>query len=683
MRLLDARLFWCAAVAATALRGAQVVYKKNLSANLLAIDSAGNAYAASPGMVTKLSPDGSVVYSKSVDLAGAWYAIAVDAAGEVAIVGSTSSDSLPSTPGVFQPQRNSSGMCVSGDMSATPIPCPDAFVAKLDAAGDLAWATYLGGSLQDQANAVATDASGNLFVAGLTQSSDFPNISAFQSTFGGVADGFIAKISADGTKVLYASFLGGSGYDLAQAVAIDAAGNAYVAGQGGVGLPMVAPSFGTCLDDATNAFLVKVAPAGNQLVYAGCLAGGNGSASAATAVAVDSAGDAYLGGDTNVADFPLTPGAFDGQSRAGEADFVAKISADGSSLEYSALLTGGSFGIYSLGVDATGAVYAAGSTASPNLPVTPQALQTCAGPTSLIYNFVLKLNPQGTTASYLSYEDSTQPRVAMAVAADGTLYETAGVVREIASLDAAGGPYVSKFCVLNGASFASHLQFGEPGISPGEIVTLKGTSLGPASGASFTVTNNTVGTLLAGTQVFFDNLAAPVLYAQDGQINVVAPYELANKTQTVIQAQYQGQMAPAVTLPVSPTSPAVFEDFQTGMPLVFNQDFSLNSAAHPTPAGGFIVLFLTGAGATSPASVDGQVWLTTGGLQAAVSAQLLNPSSGGETVTATVQYAGPAPDLVAGVEQLNIQIPTHIISGSYFLNVTIGDQTVSVPVRLR
>ncbi len=317
------------------------------------------------------------------------------------------------------------------------------------------------------------------------------------------------------------------------------------------------------------------------------------------------------------------------------------------------------------------------------MPVTSQALQVCAGPTSLIYNFVLELNPSGTTASYLSYEDSTQPRVAVAAAVDGTLYEAAGVVRKIASLDAAGGPYVSKFCVLNGASFASHLQFGQPGISPGEIVTLKGASLGPASGASFTVTNNTVGTLLAQTQVFFDNLAAPVLYAQSGQINVVAPYELANKTQTVIQAQYQGQMAPAITLPVSPTSPAIFEDLQTGMPLVFNQDFSLNSTAHPTTAGGFVVLFLTGGGATSPASVDGQVWLTTGGLQAGVSAQLLNPSSGGETITAAVQYAGPAPDLVAGVEQVNIQVPADIVAGSYFLNVTIGDQTVSAPVELR
>jgi uncharacterized protein (TIGR03437 family) len=242
---------------------------------------------------------------------------------------------------------------------------------------------------------------------------------------------------------------------------------------------------------------------------------------------------------------------------------------------------------------------------------------------------------------------------------------------------------VSKFCVLNGASFASHLQFGQPGISPGEIVTLKGTSLGPASGTSFTVSGNAVPTLLAQTQVFFDNLAAPVLYAQNNQINVVAPYQLAGQTQTVIQVQYQGQPAPSVTLPVSPTSPAVFENLQTGAPLVLNADFSLNSAANPALRGSVVVMFLTGAGTTSPPSVDGQIWQTTGGLQASVAAQLLSSSSGASAINTELEYAGPAPGLVAGVEQLNIDIPAGIAAGSYFLHVTIGDQMLSVPAELQ
>jgi uncharacterized protein (TIGR03437 family) len=174
-----------------------------------------------------------------------------------------------------------------------------------------------------------------------------------------------------------------------------------------------------------------------------------------------------------------------------------------------------------------------------------------------------------------------------------------------------------------------------------------------------------------------------MLYAQNGQVNVVAPYELAGKSQTSIQVQYQGRAAPSITLPVSPTSPALFQSLETLIPLVFNGDFSLNSAANPGHTGGLIVLFLTGAGATSPPSLDGQVWLATGGLQANVSAQITGPLGGPPPATAFVQYGGPAPGYVAGLEQLNIEIPPGLLAGNHFLNVTIGGQTISAPVVVR
>jgi hypothetical protein len=101
MRLIGARLFWSVALAAAVLRGGQVMYEKDLSSDLLTVDAAGNAYAASSGIVTKLAPDGSILYAKAVNLPSTWFAIAVDAAGEVAIVGNTADDNLPTTPGVF------------------------------------------------------------------------------------------------------------------------------------------------------------------------------------------------------------------------------------------------------------------------------------------------------------------------------------------------------------------------------------------------------------------------------------------------------------------------------------------------------------------------------------------------------------------------------------------------------
>ena len=669
-----------------AAHAAQIVYQKSIPAFAIAVDPAGNSYAAGSSTVTKLDPAGNIVYSKQPNLVGTWSGIAVDAFGNVVIVGTTTADNLPTTSGVFQPKRNSSGMCVSGDKAALPVPCPDAFVAKLDANGNLAWATYLGGSAPDQANAVALDSSGNVYVAGFTQSADFPSVSAFQTSPGGYADGFVTKISADGTRILYSSFMGGAGYDVAHAIAVDTGGNAYIAGElQGVGLAVPSGGFGqSCVATATNAFLIKVAPAGDHLVYGGCLSG-SPSYSAATAVALDSKGAVFLGGYTNSGSFPSTPGAFQSLIQAPFKDFAAKISTDGATLLYSSLFDGASFGILSIAVDPSGAAYITGQTASTAIPITGPALQPCAEPSSLTYNFLLKLNPSGSAPTYFSYEEAA---ATVALAPDGSLYEAFGPLRKIANLDAAGGPFLSRLCVLNGASFASHLDYGQPGISPGEIVTLKGTGIGPIAPPPGPVAVGYFPTSLAGVQVLFDGVAAPLLYVQDRQINVVAPYSLTGKVQTSIQVQNGSQTAQAVTIPVSATSAAVFENLTAGGPLVLNQDFSINNSAHPASRGSAIVLFITGGGQTTPPSTDGQVWQTIGGLQANVSAQLQSINSSPNTAVAPVLYAGPAPTEVSGVQQLNIQIPANlppaffsaVTAGNGFLSVTLGAQTITVPV---
>jgi uncharacterized protein (TIGR03437 family) len=259
------------------------------------------------------------------------------------------------------------------------------------------------------------------------------------------------------------------------------------------------------------------------------------------------------------------------------------------------------------------------------------------------------------------------------------------------SLEGTGDPYLSPLCVLNGASFVSHMQFGQPGISPGELVTFKGVGLGPASGASFSVVDNTVGTSLGRTKVLFDGVAAPLLYTQDHQINAIAPYALSGKAQTSIQIESQGKTSQSVTIPVSPVSPAVFTNFQTSGGLVLNQDFSLNSVDNPVARGSAIVLFVTGAGQTSPTSVDGQVSQSAGGLQTNVTARLDNVSISPVDLPISVLYAGPAPGLVSAVEQINVQIPADLPSyftsgvpaGHNLLLVTIGTQTIAVPVMIR
>jgi uncharacterized protein (TIGR03437 family) len=625
-------------------------------ANEVAVDPAGNVYTVGSSTITKLDPNGNQIYSTQLNLPGLWTAIAADASGDLVIVGTTTADNLPTSPAVIQPHRNSSGKCVSGDKAALPVPCPDAFLVKLDVNGNLAWATYLGGSLQDQANAVAIDPAGNIYVAGFTQSADYPSVSAFQPALGGYADGFVTKISADGTRILYSTFIGGAGYDVAHAITVDSTGNAYIAGElQGTGLGR------TCDASATSAFLIKLAPAGDRLIYGAC----RGAAlrfSAATAVAIDSQGNAFIGGVSS------------------QQDFITKISADGSTQLYSYHLDGSAGGIFSLAIDPSGNAYATGETSSRTLPITGPALQPCAEPSYLTFDFLLKLNPAGTAPTYLSYEEAA---ARIALAPDGTLYEAFGTLRKIANLDTPGAPFLSRWCVLNGASFASHLDYGQPGISPGEIVTLKGTGIGPA--APPPVAFGYYPTSLAGVQVLFDGVPGPLLYVQDHQVNVVAPYSLAGKTQTSIQVQNGNQSTTPVTVPVAATSVAVFGD------LVLNQDFSVNSVDHPATRGSAIVLFITGAGQTAPPSTDGQVWQTIGGLQASVSAQIQNINISPNKAVAPVLYAGPAPMLISGVQQINIQIPADlppaffspVTAGNGFIAVTIGSQTTSVPVAVR
>jgi uncharacterized protein (TIGR03437 family) len=667
------------AALAFSLHAAHLVYQTNISATLVVADSVGNAYVLGNSGIAKLDPSGNTIYSKTLPALGNQSAIAVDAEGDVFITGNTNSDTLPTTSGVFQPKR-SPGVCITGDKAAQPYPCPDAFVVKIDPNGDLAWATYLGGLNIDQANGIAVDPQGNAYVTGFTLSSDFPIVNAFQGQFGGYADAFVTKISADGTKILYSSFLGGSGYDVSNAIAVDAAGNAYVAGGVEGTLPTFAAGFGNgCSADSNNAFLIKVST-GGQLDFAGCL-GAASSYSEATAVAVDTEDNIYIGGETNSASFVSTAGSFHNTSNSPYLDFLVKIEADGSALSYSSLFAGSSFGVYSIAPASNGDVYLSGP-ASPALPIAGPAIQPCPGS-----YFLLQLNSAGSAPLYSSFSEAAR----FALTPDGSVILAGALVERLAALALPGDSFLSPECVLNGANFASHLDYGQPGISPGEIVTLQGSGFGPLAPPDAVVTNGVLGNTLGGTQVFFDGVPAPLMYVQDAQINVLAPYGLAGKTSVTIQVRYQEQATAPVNIPVSAYSAALFQ--ATGSaPVVLNHDYSQNSQNNPASRGSILILYMTGAGQTSPASVDGQVWQTAGGLAATVTAQLTSFGSAGEvTATVPVVYAGPAPTLVSGVQQMNIQIPQNLpdffvtqpIGPSSAVALQIGSQQLSFPVYIQ
>jgi len=230
----------------------------------------------------------------------------------------------------------------------------------------LSYSTYLGGAGNDLGTDIAVDQSGSIYITGITFSSDFPTEDPVQAARGG-QDIFVTKLTADGSALAYSTYLGGSDDDEALGIAVDLAGEAYVAGQTlSSDFPTASPFQGTKRSSFDTAFVTKLRPDGSGLAYSTYLGGSGGEGG--LGIAVDSAGSAYVAGTTFSEDFPVTPGAFQTESRNLDA-FVAKLSPDGSSLAYSTFLGGsGSEEAWGIAVDSSGSAYLTGSTDSIDFP---------------------------------------------------------------------------------------------------------------------------------------------------------------------------------------------------------------------------------------------------------------------------------------------------------------------------
>jgi uncharacterized protein (TIGR03437 family) len=187
-------------------------------------------------------------------------------------------------------------------------------------------------------------------------------------------------------------------------------------------------------------------------------------------------------------------------------------------------------------------------------------------------------------------------------------------------------------------------------VAPGEIVTIYGSGLGPASLVSGIVSNGILGTQLASTQVFFNGIPAPIIYTWSTAISAIVPYEVSGPSADVTIA-YQGTTSSAVSVPVAPSAPGIFVWEGQDEALVLNQDGSINSPDTPAPVGSVVTLYATGEGQTSPAGVDGQV-NTTPAPQPVLPVAV---TIGGQTVKP--QYAGGVPGEVAGVIKIDVQVP--------------------------
>ena len=703
------------------------------AASRVAVDASGNSYftgatadssfAVSPGavrnagsaatgdaIIVKMSADGKTALY-TTHLGGAkgdvGLGIALDASGNIYIAGSTGSVDFPVSAGAIQTKN-----------AGVSFPRRMCFLTKLNNAGTaVLYSTYLGGTDEQVCTAVGVDAAGNAYVTGTTLARDFPTVNALQPRFTSTGtfalDAFVAKVNADGTKLLYSTFLGGSGTSGGTALAVDSAGNAYITGATtSRDFPTTAGALQTTYSGAGgqrinlfasgDAFVTKLDTNG-KLIYSTFLGGSQDDIG--IGIAIDAQGNAYVAGSTMSTNFPtLSPFQAAYKGAGGDINytsgdgFVAKLNPQGSALLFSSYLGGLKDDRASaIGVDASGNVFVAGNTFSSDFPVTPDARQpSYAGERASDQfrtgdAFFAQINSVGglVSATYLGGAGNDFAS-GIAVDAQGGVVVSGGTnsTNFITTPGAAqsrfggaspgylpaGDAFLMKFgavpsnsiaAVVNAASYAAG------SVSPGEIVTIVGIGIGPDTLTGYSIQNGQFGTTVAGTRIFFDGVPAPIIYVSGKQDAVVVPYSVAGKAQTLVTAMYNGVTSPAFPIPVTGAVPGLFsaDSSGTGQGAILNQDTSYNSAQIPAARGSIVVLYGTGEGQTAPPGLDGLI-------ASSVFPKPVLPVSvtiGGQAVDgASILYSGAAPGSLAGLFQINVKVPCGVSAGNVPVVVQVG-----------
>ena len=431
--------------------------------------------------------------------------IAVDSTGNAYVVGSTYSADFPVTTGALQSQSNAA----QGQGTI--------FVTKLNAAGSaLIFSTYLGGSGGDYGFAIALDPANNVYIAGATRSTDFPvTCGAYQSTDPSTKTGtttpFVAALNASGNALTYSTYLGGKGAapiyqngDEAEAIAVDASGSAYVAGfTSSPDFPVTANSFQPEIGGTTqNVFVTKLNPTGTGLVYSTFLGGSGGyfGGDFGNAIAVDKSGDAFIAGEAQSSNFPVTSGAFQTTLKGTSNAFVTELNPAGTEEIYSTYLGGASNDTaQAIAVDKSGFVYVAGNTNSNDFPLTSGAVEGTGNPIGPFEigggAFVSKITADGSALQYSTYLEG-----------QGT--SVSGL-----AVDSAGAAYISGSASTYAAgTFKSFQPTPDALATPSETTAAFLVKLDPAA----TVFN--YATLLGGSSVIGDDQANAVALDSDANV---------------------------------------------------------------------------------------------------------------------------------------------------------------------
>jgi uncharacterized protein (TIGR03437 family) len=636
----------------------------------IATDSAGNTYVtgsrfieSAPAtsetdvFVTKLDPTGNILFTTTFGGKGSdmGTAIAIDPAGNIWVGGSTSSENFP-LHDAFQTELGSG------------FPEGSGFLVELAPAGTVIYSSYFGGLMGGSSvNGIAIDQSGNLYLTGTTDASDFPTTPGLPSgmvasdALTPVSGAFITKLDAAGQHVIYSALIVGTALDCyggsscflsarntsGIAIALDPAGDAFIAGNTNTtDLPVTkggAAGYG--------AFAAKINAAGNQLTYLTYLGPSSGLLEpegpsqeiTATAISADAAGNAYLAGTTDDPLFPATPGAYQTTLNTSPAfeptpsdAFAIKLSPSGATIWATYLGGPGNDAANSISVDTSGNVWLAGTNGA-GFPGTSRWVNGMAG------DFVAEMSADGSALLYSQEFPGGAVGQGVAIDQNGVLH-LAGNNGLISSITPSL-PFASRMLGIMNAA-AGQLS-GR--VAPGEVISIFGFGFGPANPMSATPENGFFPTSLGGVQVLLNGVAIPLLYVSASQINAEIPAPMNVMESATIQVIDNSAMLPEFHVEVDATIFAMFLN-PDGSVAAINQDGTLNSSSNPASAGTIVSVWGTGFGNGDPAA-DGAV--------AAVAnnwcsyCQIFVDGDG-----QSVQYAGAAPGLIDGVMQINFTPPT-------------------------
>jgi uncharacterized protein (TIGR03437 family) len=617
----------------------------------VAVDSGGNLYIAdganncirkvSNGVITTVAGNGTPGFSgdngpaTSAQLRSPW-GVAVDSAGNLYIADS----------GNFRIRKVSNGV-----------------IATVAGGGSFLGDTGPATSAQLWGpEGIAVDSAGNLYIA------DTNN-----NRIRMVSNGVITPVAGNGGF----GYFGDNGpatyaaLNHPQGVAVDSAGNLYIA------------DGNNCIRKVSNGVITTVAGNGTR-----GFSGDNGPPTNAqladpTGVAVDSAGNLYIG------DF--------GNSRirkvaGGVITSVAGNGTEGFSGDNGPATSAQMYGPFGVAVDSAGDVYIADSNnnrirvltpvGSPCIySVSPTTLQAPASGANLTVSITIGTQTSASCSwtvslpSWITFSVTGSTSIVLAVAPNpgavrNATLSIAGVSVTITQSAAVTGTPPAIKSVVNAASYVGG------SVSPGEVVTIFGTGIGPATAAgAFTDTSTgKLATTIGGVEVLFNGIPAPMIYASSTQVSAVVPYEIAPVPNPSVWIQYAGQTSNVYQLTSTTTAPGLFTQNASGggAGAILNQDNSLNGPGNAAAKGSIVQMFLTGEGQTNPPGVTGAITTASLPPPQVTPAPPLAIQARINGQPALYMYAGEAPGQVAGVMQLNVQIPSNAPSGNLSITVSIG-----------